>query len=81
MKICDVKKISVIGEIGFINPEKRTATVTTGERSFLMRFDKRFMESLNPKDKDKIKDNLIIELSSKVIDLNFMLAETCDKLA
>lgn len=46
-----------------------------------MRFDKRFIDNLSMEDQIKIKDNLIMELSSKVVDLNFILAETCDKMS
>ncbi|EKD66849.1 MAG: hypothetical protein ACD_49C00008G0013 [uncultured bacterium (gcode 4)] len=70
-KICDIDKISVIGEIGFINPElKRTATVITEEKSFLMRFDRVFIDNLSEKDQLKIYKNFAKEISSKVIIAN-----------
>lgn len=67
-KICDIDKISVIGEIGFINPElKRTATVVTEEKSFLMRFDRVFIDNLSERDQLKIYKNFAREISSKVM--------------
>jgi len=67
-KICDIDKISVIWEIGFINPElKRTATVVTEEKSFLMRFDRVFIDNLSEKDQLKIYKNFAREISWKVM--------------
>ncbi|MCK9272463.1 cyclic nucleotide-binding domain-containing protein [Candidatus Gracilibacteria bacterium] len=67
-KICIIDKISVIGEIGFINPEiKRTATVITEEKSFLMRFDRVFIDNLSENDQLKIYKNFAREISSKVM--------------
>lgn len=67
-KICIIDKISVIWEIGFINPEiKRTATVITEEKSFLMRFDRVFIDNLSENDQLKIYKNFAREISSKVM--------------
>lgn len=81
MKIGDIDKISLVGEIWFINPEiKRTATVKTLENSFLMRFDRRFIDHLNLKDRSKIEQNFASEIASKVVSSNYLMLKVLKKL-
>lgn len=67
--------------MGFINPGKRTATVVTEEKTFLMRFDRSFIKSLDVDDQLKIYTNFALEISSKLIDSNALMVKACNKLS
>lgn len=80
-EVWEIDKISVIGEIGYIAPEGRKATVITKERSFFMRFDRVFIENnLSYCDKEKIYINLIRELVHKLSLVTSSLKKTRRKL-
>lgn len=70
-KICDITKISLIGELGFINHKiKRTATVLTHDESYLMRFNQNFIDSLDLSDQIKIYQNISEEIVGRLEQSN-----------
>lgn len=73
-KICDIDKMSLIGELWFINPLiRRTATVLTHEDTFLMRFNQDFIDSLDLSDQIKIYKNISVEIVERLESLNKVL--------
>lgn len=70
-KICTLNKISLIGELWFINPLiKRTATVITQETVVIMKFERGFVENLNPVNQLIIYKNMSEEMAHRLNDTN-----------
>lgn len=70
-KICEITKMSLIGELWFINPTiKRTATVLTHEDTFLMRFNQSFIDWLDLNDQVKIYKNISEEIVGRLENSN-----------
>lgn len=63
--------MSVVGEMGYIDPDQRTATVITEEKSFFLRFDRVFIETkLNKDEQYRLEKNLNRELIHKLKESN-----------
>ncbi|EKD30374.1 MAG: hypothetical protein ACD_78C00073G0002 [uncultured bacterium (gcode 4)] len=71
VKVQEIKKMSVVGEMGYIDPDQRTATVMTEEKSFFLRFDRVFIETKLSKDEQyRLEKNLNRELIHKLKESN-----------
>lgn len=63
--------MSVVGEMGYIDPDQRTATVMTEEKSFFLRFDRVFIENdLSKEEQYRLEKNLNRELIYKLKESN-----------
>lgn len=74
--IRELKGGSFLGEIGFILHEPRTANVIVHEDTILMRITQEEMNRFPLGMKDKIKDQIIAGLATRVLSLN----KTCQLL-
>ena len=68
--LAKLKPGNIFGEVSFLTTQKRTANIIAIEPCILLRLDKSIMEALGIEIREKIKDQIILQLVGRVQYMN-----------